>query len=400
MLTLNNKFCYFDLFNGISGDMAIAAFIDAGFPVDKINETLSKLNLNNVKLHATKVVDKGISGTRISIDTNSQNHWHNYKDIASLIKNSKLEKNIQNIALKILEVLAKAEAKIHNLPLNDVHFHEVGAIDTIVDIISFATIIHEWNLTNFFVSPLPFFKGTVETQHGILPLPAPAVVEILKGYKWKPTNIEGELITPTGAAILKAVNAQQIDTIFPHFCIEKIGHGFGTKSFKNRANYLRVFTGIIHENSASYGIEEEIHGLEFQLDDITPEVVGYIKEKLESFPVLDYMIIPVQMKKERPGFYFKIFIKENYYDLLNFIFQQTGTLGIRISPIKRIILKREIKEIDTPYGKIRCKIAYFKNKAINIKPEFEDCKRIATEKNIPFKKLLQDISSYLKVFYE
>ena len=112
------------------------------------------------------------------------------------------------------------------------------------------------------------------------------------------------------------------------------------------------------------------------------------------------MIIPVQMKKGRPGFYFKIFIKENYYDLLNFIFQQTGTLGIRISPIKRIILKREIKEIDTPYGKIRCKIAYFKNKAINIKPEFEDCKRIATEKNIPFKKLLQDISSYLKVFYE
>lgn len=391
------KILYLDCFGGISGDMVLGALIDAGVPLASVAEQLKRLGLEGYSLKACRDQTHGFTGTRFLVELARQHSQpcRTWEDIARLIAGSGLAPKIKQYSLVIFEKLARAEGKVHGTPPEKVHFHEIGAVDSIVDIVGTVIALHEAGIEKVYCSPLPTGYGCIRTAHGPLPVPAPAAAELLKGIPIRPVQVEGELVTPTGAAIAAAL-AEDFGPA-PAMRIEQTGYGLGSNDY-GIPNFLRVFIGEELEElseekdpdknkNQALGFKQEISVLQTTIDDLNPEILAYAAEKLLAAGALDAWITPVIMKKGRPGSLLTVLCppeKEN--ELRQIIFAETTTLGVRARREKRHCLPRQQISVETGYGEVRVKIAAAGDgPGRQISPEYEDCRRLAREKGVPLK---------------
>jgi pyridinium-3,5-bisthiocarboxylic acid mononucleotide nickel chelatase len=385
------RIAYIDCFSGISGDMIIGALIDAGLPFEQIKNELQKLTVRDeFELSVHTVQKHSITATKFDVHIkhlhphghDSKHHAHRHlSDIETIIGESGISDGCKTSILKIFRRLAEAEAKIHNTTIDKVHLHEVGAIDSIVDISGAVIGFHLLNIGRIYSSPVPLGRGTVQCEHGVIPVPGPAVAELLKNYPVEYNDINSEICTPTGAAVLSTLSAG----VRPHLKMKtlSIGYGAGTKEFKQLPNLLRISIG----EELSAWDQDEIWIIETNIDDMNPEFYPFLMEQLEQSGATDAYLTPTIMKKGRPGILLTVMTLEERIDaLLSLIYQQTTTLGVRTYPVRRKKLPRTIIEIETPLGKMKAKQVEI-NGSKKINPEFEECKRIALEKNIP----IQDV---------
>jgi len=373
------KILYFDCFSGVSGDMTLAALLDLGLPLERLQEELKKLGLKNYSLEVRPGSRSGIAARSLEVKAGpDEEHHRHFSHIREMILKSGLAAEVKEISLAIFQRLAEAEARVHKRTLEEVHFHEVGAVDSIVDIVGTAIGIHYFKPDKVYASELPMGWGFVQSQHGRLPLPAPATVEVLKGYPVKSVNVEGELVTPTGAAIVAALTSKV--SPFPSMVVEKIGYGMGKKEFPDRPNLLRLVLG---EASDAYLTDRAVV-LESNIDDMNPEFYDYLMERLFQKGALDVALSPLQMKKNRPGTLLRVIAEEKDAEALSeLILRESTTLGVRSFPVNRKKLPREVREVDTRYGKVRVKVSG----ETRFQPEYEDCRRIAGEKGIPIQEV-------------
>ncbi|HBO84697.1 MAG TPA: nickel pincer cofactor biosynthesis protein LarC [Deltaproteobacteria bacterium] len=393
-----SKIAYFDCFSGISGDMVVGALLDLGLDLGVLKREVKKLPLKNYTLNVVKDKRHSITGTNFNVKVGKGHNHRTYLDIKNMIEKSKLKQEVMSLSLKIFSRIAHAEAKVHNCKVNDVHFHEVGAVDSIVDIVGTAIGICVFGIDKVYASPPLLGSGTVKTSHGMMPVPAPATFEILKDVPVERSNIKHELTTPTGAAIIKTL-AEDFGNM-PDMVICMTGYGVGDNDFKEIPNLLRIIIGEIKGHPAQRGQgsgrvpsgcgqEERLIMLETDIDDMNPQIYEYVMEKLFNEGALDVFLTPIQMKKGRPAVLLNCLCEEDKKDkLLEIIFRETSSIGIRIYPVDRHCLERKIEKVATKYGKINVKVSYFNGKAVNIQPEYEDCKKIAREKKVPLKAVL------------
>ncbi len=378
---------YFDCFSGASGDMIVGSLIDLGLPLDQLTRELQKLNLQNYSLSATKVVKAGLTATKFTVEAGHEHVHRNLYTIESLIRESELNDRIKDSATRIFVRLAEAEARVHGSTIDKIHFHEVGAVDSIVDIVGACIGFELLGVEEILASPLNVGTGSVKAAHGILPVPAPATAELLKGIPIYSNHIEGELVTPTGAAILSTL-AKSFGRL-PAFEIETIGYGAGTRDTPGAANVLRVFKGERPSVSPFAGRVFGAHPvtvIEANIDDMNPQLYGYLQERLQKLGVLDTFVSPVQMKKNRPGSLLTVVtVPENFEAAVDAIFQETTTIGIRYYEADRRVLEREIVPIEIEYGIIQVKISRREGRIMNFSPEYEDCRGAAEKHGIPVK---------------
>ncbi|MBU1205602.1 MAG: nickel pincer cofactor biosynthesis protein LarC [Proteobacteria bacterium] len=376
------KILYFDCFSGVSGDMTLAALLDLGLPQEKLRLELEKLGLKNYSLNIFQGSRNGIAGMGIEVKVGpkEENHRH-FSDILKIIEGSSLKPDVKKTSLAIFQRLAEAEAKVHAQRVEEVHFHEVGAVDSIVDIVGAAIGIDYFQPGRILSTELPMGRGFVQCQHGRLPLPAPATLEVLKGYPLKNVEVEGELVTPTGAAIVATLSSDV--TSFPAMTAEKIGYGMGKKDFPDRPNLLRLVLG---EATEAY-LTDRVTILEANIDDMNPEFYDYLMERLFNRGALDVSLNPLLMKKNRPGTLLRVIAQEHDAEALSdIILRESSTLGVRSYAAARKKLPREIKEVETKYGRVRVKVSG----DLRFQPEYEDCKRIAQEKGVPIQEVYQE----------
>ncbi|HSE83570.1 MAG TPA: nickel pincer cofactor biosynthesis protein LarC [Thermodesulfobacteriota bacterium] len=391
-----SKIAYFDCFSGISGDMIVGALIDAGLDIRGLEAELDKLGLHGYRVVAEKVVKNGIAATKFNVITKEQIAHRHLEDLNSLVDRSRLNKEIKTQAKKIFLKIAEAEAKIHNRHIAEVHFHEIGAVDTVIDVVGVLVGLRQLGVENVYSSKLNVGSGFVEFSHGIFPVPAPATAEILKAIPIYATDSDAELVTPTGAAII-ATLAQEFGYM-PVMETKNIGYGAGTKDLK-RPNVLRVFIGDLIGQTGSE--ENAICIIECNIDDMNPQLYDHVINKLLTNGALDVYLTSILMKKSRPGV--KLTVLANIKDtnkLAGIIFEETTSIGIRIREEKRAVLEREIREIDTEYGRVKVKVSNLNGRVVNAMPEYEDCKRIANERDIPLKQVYRVIYACLGVVAE
>lgn len=398
------KVLYYDCFSGISGDMNLGAMIDLGIEKEYLINELKKLGLNEYEIKVSKDNRKGISGTRVDVILTSDQelhhqHFHrNLKDILTIINSSLLNENVKKLSADIFMKVALAEAKVHDVPLNEVHFHEVGAVDSIVDIVGAAICIDYLKVDKIMSSKVEVGGGFVKCAHGILPVPAPATAEILKEIPIKSGIIFFEATTPTGAAILASIVNEYTDS--KSFNIKKIGCGIGHKDEGDIPNILRVFLGETQEEKyleKGYSIKdynrEEAIILECNIDDMNPEIYGYVMEKLLKNGAMDVYMTPIIMKKGRPAITLSVLCDESTEEKLqDILLIETTTIGVRKYRVKKTMLKRETVKINTIYGDVNAKISYINGEAVKFKPEYEDCKKIAEDYIIPIKKVYEEVN--------
>ena len=402
------RVAYFDAFSGVSGDMTVGALIDAGADAHKLIHGLEHLGLG-AKYTATKTIRYGITATKFDVlvdglpadhahdhgehdhdHTHDQTHDHSHRgltQILELIDKAKIPAPVKVSASRVFTVLGEAEATVHGIPIDKVHFHEVGAVDSIADIVGACYGLHLLKVDEVYSAPINVGHGTVKAAHGVLPVPAPATALLLKD---KPIYVDGpafELTTPTGAAILAAL-AKGYGPM-PSLSISSLGYGAGTKDFNNRANVLRITIGDKIESTEA----QTVLLIEANIDDSSPQILGYTMDQLFLAGALDVTLTPVLMKKNRAGHILTVVAKQEDKDALaNLILRETSTLGLRISSAERRTLPREFTEVKTPYGPVRIKVT-----PNGFAPEFDDCQTLAREKNIPLKEVLSAANfAYLK----
>lgn len=386
------KILYLDCFGGISGDMTVGALIDAGVPAGYVEEQIRLLGLEGYTLKVYKSKSRGFSGTRFAVEVD---HAHQpprtWRDIAALIGESPLHPQVKKNALLIFETLARAEGKVHGVEAAGVHFHELGAVDSLADIVGTAAALHAAGAEEVYCSPLPAGYGYVQTGHGPLPVPAPAAAELLKGFPVRPVPVEGELVTPTGAAIVAAL-AKGCGPL-PAMKIKEVGYGLGSKDY-GLPNFLRVFLGEGPApdeagEDAPPGGEQAVSVLETGIDDLSPEILAYAAERLFSEGALDVYLAPVIMKKGRPGTLVTVLCPpEKESAFVAAIFNETSTLGVRVRRERRYCLPRREVAVESGYGTVRVKIAGAgAGRGRQISPEYEDCRRLALEKGVPVKEV-------------
>lgn len=382
------KVLYLDCFSGISGDMCLGALIDAGADHKRLLDDLVSLPLYDWDMRVEKKTIHGITGTKVDIAVREDLQPHrSFRDIKNILEGCQLPRKAIENSLRIFERLAEAEGKVHGLPADKVHFHEVGGVDSIIDIVGTSLAMYYLEVDRVICSPVPTGKGTIECRHGILPVPAPATAELLKGIPLAGLDVEGELTTPTGAAIA-AVMSREFGPL-PKMRVESLGYGFGSKDY-GIPNFLRVFTGISQADTDGYHTESVLV-LETNIDDMNPEFTGYIMERLFQQKVLDVFISPAYMKKNRPGYLLTILCHPNLKDsVLQVLFEETSTLGIRWRQEQKTMLDRKISWINTAHGPVRIKYALSGEGAIlKAAPEYEDCKKLAAEKGVPLRKVYE-----------
>jgi len=374
---------YFDCFSGISGDMVLGALVDLGWPVEELKRELDKLDLFGYQIEAKKVAKRGILSTQIKIRVKEEKKERTLEDILSILDKSKLEEMVKEPSRAIFTKLASVEAKIHGKDIQKIHFHELGGLDTIIDVVGAVAGMNYLGVEKAYSSPLPLGKGFVKCAHGILPLPAPATLELLKEVPVYGSDIEAELVTPTGAAIISSL-AENFGEM-PPMKIEHIGYGAGQRDL-TIPNLLRVSIGIIRK-----AYEEDVVSLiQTNIDDMNPELYEHIVDRLFYEGALDVFLTPIQMKRTRPATMLSVIAgQEKMEKMLEIIFDETTTLGIRISKIKRRKLNRENRKVSTKYGEIEVKIGKHDGVVKNISPSYEECRKIATHLKIPLKKVYQ-----------
>ncbi len=363
--------------------MTLAALLDLGLPEEMLTRELGKLGLKNYSLKIIQGNRNGIAAKGLEVEVGPQGEGHrHFSDIRRMITASSLDPAVKDLSLAIFGRLAEAEAKIHHQKTEEVHFHEVGAVDSIVDIVGTAIGIHHFQPRRILSSELPMGRGFVCCQHGRLPLPAPATLEILKGYPLQTAEVEGELVTPTGAAIVATLSSQAGP--FPALRVTRVGYGMGKKEFPDRPNLLRLVLG---EATETY-LSDRVAVLEANIDDMNPEFYDFVMERLFQKGALDVSLSSLLMKKNRPGTLLRVIAQEADAEALaELILHESTTLGVRKYLVTRTKLSREVKEVETPYGKVRVKVSGDRR----FQPEYEDCKRIALERGIPIQEVYQEV---------
>lgn len=428
------RIAYLDCFSGISGDMFLGALVDSGVPARLLEDTAAALNVG-ARLEISKVVRSGIAATKVDVfahgekdlpremywaqrneaqanhkvETHSHHahgdaaeegpkslvaphshehiHGRGLTEIRAIIGEANIVENAKKTALEVFQALGEAEAKIHDTSIGKIHFHEVGAVDAMVDIVCASVGAEALDIDEWVCSPLNVGGGTVRCAHGILPVPAPATVEILKNAPVYSSGLNVELVTPTGAAIVKTLANRFAP--FPEMTIETCGYGAGTREFPGQPNVLRLSIGTQESSLASKTSHETITVLEANLDDLNPQIVGYALERLLEEGALDAFALPVQMKKSRPGTLLTVITTaQDAARLTHVIFKETSTLGVRRRDEKRQVLARRFENVRTQWGDVRVKIASMNGTITNYAPEYEDCRRIAAQHHVPLKDVM------------
>jgi uncharacterized protein (TIGR00299 family) protein len=384
------KILYYDCFSGISGDMNLGAMIDLGVDEKFLINELEKLKLDGWKLDVTKDQRHGIGGTKVTVKQTRHEHHHRHlSDIDKIIRNSSLDGVTKDLSMKIFMKIAVAEASVHGIEIEKVHFHEVGAIDSIIDIVGAAICFNALKVDEVHVSVVELGGGLVKCDHGKLPVPAPATAEIIKNIPSKKGGVDFEATTPTGAAILSAIG-NVYDSVVP-FRILKTAYGIGHKDHPEVPNLLRVFLGETVERN------EPLHEavmLECNIDDMNPEFYEHISEKLFNSGASDVFLTNIIMKKGRPGIVLSVICETEKTDILKeIIFTESTTLGIRTIPFRKDTLQRNFETVDTSFGKVTFKRSFYKGREVSCKPESDDCRRIASENGLPVKEVFARLVS-------
>lgn len=374
------KIAYFDCFSGVSGDMILGALIDAGLDIQELESELGRLKISGYRVKAEKTVRMGISGTKVSIDITEQNVERKLKDIVQIVERSDLDDDIKDLSKKAFKKLTMVEAKIHGKDIEEVHLHEAGGLDSIIDVVGSFIGIKKLGIDTVYSSKIHVGTGFVEGQHKVLPVPAPATLALLKGIPIYSRGIEAELATPTGVCVLKTLSKSF--GVMPEVSVEKIGYGAGSKELEI-PNLLRVCIG--EANGEEYE-EDEVIVVETNVDNMNPEILAYASEALLKQGALDVFMTPVFMKKDRPGTMVSVVTTQEKLDeILSVMFAEITTLGVRLHRSERKKLYREIVSVKTSFGEIAVKVAKIGNQIKNIAPEYESCKEIAVKQGIPLK---------------
>ncbi|HEX8493273.1 MAG TPA: nickel pincer cofactor biosynthesis protein LarC [Pyrinomonadaceae bacterium] len=367
------KTLYFDCFAGASGDMILGALVGVGVNPQDLREQLSLLDVSGFEVEFETVNRSGLSATRAHVRTAHEHAHRHLADILKIINASRLSDTVKTRASSIFKRLAEAEARVHNEPIEKIHFHEVGALDAIVDVVGAAIGFELLGVERFVCSPLHVGSGTVRMAHGTFPVPPPAVAELLKGVPVYSTEIAGELVTPTGAAIIKTVCESYGPLTLMK--IERTGYGAGSREYENFPNALRVMLG---DDSRAGETIERLFVIETNIDDMSPQHFGYVMEQALAAGALDCYLTPVQMKKNRPGVLLSILCRPAEREALTeLLFRETTTLGVRSFEVERRALERECVQVETPFGPIDVKVARLNGRVVNEMPEYEQCRAAA-----------------------
>ncbi|HLZ14262.1 MAG TPA: nickel pincer cofactor biosynthesis protein LarC [Candidatus Acidoferrum sp.] len=382
------KLAYFDCFSGISGDMTLGALVDAGVSIDQLREQLRGLDVPGWEISSEKVWKNGMSSTYVKVKTEDQSKHRSLSAILEILQKSKLSPRVRGQAAAIFRKLGEAEATVHDVPIEKIHFHEVGAVDAIVDIVGACIGFESLGIEQFACSPLNVGGGTAKMAHGVLPVPAPATAKLLQGKPTYSNGVQKELVTPTGAAIVAA-----LCTHFgpqPAMSVSAIGYGAGTADLEGQPNVVRILIGEAAEKSVA-GFDEEIAVIEANLDDMNPQIYGYFQEKALSAGALDVYTTPVQMKKNRPGILLTLLCRpHDTPQLMDLIFTETTTFGARTYRAQRRTLPRESVNVHTQFGDVRVKISRVNGHIRHAAPEFEDCKKLAEQKQVPLHQVMDE----------
>jgi len=363
--------------------MILSALFDLGVPLELVQETIERVSPSDVKLSLKRVEKHHLSALSLEISAPPSDKSLSYKEMREMIEKADLKQKIKEDSLAILQRLAAAEAFIHNVDINEVHFHELGGIDTIVDIVGTATAIDFLSVEKIYSSPLPISYGFIEIEHGILPIPAPATMKLLEGVPIRQVSVEGETLTPTGAAI---ITHYAKGYHLPPMRLSKIGLGAGQKDFPI-PNILRVLLGEAIEELKM----EDVVLLETNIDDMAPNLYEFVMEELFKSGALDVFLQPISMKRSRPGVILSVLCKpEDIGRLAELIFRETTTLGIRVNRLERIALDREIVKVETKWGEVEVKVARMGDKILGFSPELRSCEEIARKENIPLKAVIDE----------
>lgn len=374
------RLLYFDCFSGLSGDMVLGALLDLGLEPDPLWQALERLGLTGYRVHSHKVSKHHISGTKVSFQVSGPQPHRTYRDIVALLDRAELPRGVAELSGRIFRTLAEAESRVHQQPLEQVHFHEIGAVDSILDIVGAAFALHTLKITQVYSSPLPMGKGLIACAHGLLPNPAPATALLLEGAPVYGTEIRAELVTPTGAAILKGLAA--CFEPLPPCTVEKVGYGAGDRDLPEQPNLLRLVLAR-PTLPLALGHTERVLVLETHLDDMLPEWYEHLMAALFQAGALDVAYFPLQMKKNRPGVGLTIIappaLREN---ILTALFAESTTLGVRLGEMERVTVNRWEETIDTPYGPLQVKVADIGGQR-RVLPEYEACRTLARKHNLP-----------------
>jgi len=376
------KLLYLDCFAGISGDMLLGALLDLGVAEAALRTELTKLKLPGYSISTRRVVKQNIAATKFDCDTGHEHHHRGYTEIAGMITGSGLSENVKRRALHVFRRLGEAEAKIHGVPLEQIHFHEIGAVDSIVDIVGVCVALDLLGVDEVQASPVPLGSGFVETAHGKFPVPAPATLELLKGVPVQPSNEAVELVTPTGAALLAEFCCRYGP--MPALTVEKIGYGAGTRDLPQTPNVLRAVLGETSGGAKS----DTVAVIEANIDDMNPQWFGDVMERLLVNGALDVFLTPVQMKKNRPGTLLTVLCEPRDADrFVELVLTHTTTFGVRLHEARRRMLAREIVRVPTRFGEIEVKVGRYNGKVVTRSPEYESCKRAAALANVPVREV-------------
>jgi uncharacterized protein (TIGR00299 family) protein len=377
------KIAYLDCFSGVSGDMFLGALLDAGLPFEELKKGLESLPLDGYSLEMKREMKGALSATRFVVNVKKEEHVHRHlADIRKIIRAGRLSQDVQEKSLRVFESIAREEGRIHDRSPEKVFFHEVGAVDSIVDILGVVSGVELMRIDSLCVSSLPVGSGFVETEHGRIPIPAPATMALLEGIPVYGTGLKQELVTPTGAALVKEL-ASSFGPL-PSMTVEKVGYGAGSRDLPDRPNLLRIIVG--HDQSGQQ--VDTVVILEANLDDTHPEWLGFLMDRLFEAGALDVVFCPVQMKKNRPGVLIQVMGRPEQKDeLMDILFAESTTLGVRFQLSQRKTLERSTVVIDSPWGKMLVKKVVGPDGTSFSLPEYEACRKIAEEEKIPIKEV-------------
>ncbi|MBW2030367.1 MAG: nickel pincer cofactor biosynthesis protein LarC [Deltaproteobacteria bacterium] len=386
------KLAYLDCFSGISGDMFLGALIDLGLPLEELEQALLSLPIKGYTLTATKEERNHVQGTRFVVEYERRGQeMRDFEAIRDLIMASSLGPGVKERSIRVFEAIAREEGTIHNAPPERVHFHEVGALDSIIDIVGSVFGIEYLGISSLHSSSLPLGSGFVETQHGRLPNPAPATVALLRGVPVHDSGLHEELVTPTGAALVKVLADSWGH--MPPMKVDGVGYGVGKRELKDRPNLLRIITGDPLDTVS----EETILVMEASLDDTNPEWLGYLMDRLLGAGALDVLFIPVHMKKNRPGTVLQVIAEPGLRDTLaGIVFEESTTLGLRFRYTERMVLERSLVDIESPWGPMKAKVVTLPDGTRRTLPEYESSREIAEANNLPLKEVYQWVLSATK----
>lgn len=395
----SGRICYFDCFSGISGDMLLGALVDAGVSLQSLQKELSRLAVKGYKLEATQVKRSGLAATKVNVILDSGagrgHEARRWKDVEKIIDNSSLSEGIKLKGLEIFKRLFKAEAKVHGSTFQNVHLHELGAVDCIVDIFGTLIGLDILGITEVYSSPLNVGSGTVKTEHGILPVPAPATLELLKGVPVYSSGIEHELTTPTGAVIVSSLSKGFIT--LPDMNVSVTGIGAGGRNLSTQPNILRIMVGERDAGAPSAG-GECVTVIETNIDDMNPQAYEYVMKRLFKAGALDVCLTNIIMKKGRPGIKLTVICDDPERDELSrIIFTETTSIGVRFYTAGRQVLAREIKPLKTEFGNIDVKVSSLDGKILRTTPEYDDCRKIAKKHGIPLLEVIKKVNGKSKL---